>query len=209
MGARVGCRQLTSAPDSESDDVARRVALAGHRGDTDLARRHLTHPDRRVRTIALRALHRAGDLRAAEWTAATTDAEPAVRGQRPQRVADGRDHGAGQAEERIVQHEQPRPRHESPRDRDHLLLASREQTGRLVPALAQHREERLEARACRRRLPAGRPQVGAEVQVLGHGQLVEEPAAFRDRRHAESGDPVRRQARDRDAVETDGPRPEG
>ncbi len=79
MGARLRCCQLTDSPQPEHDDVGRRVALAGHRGDTDLARQHLAHSDPRVRTIALRALQRAGDLRIAEWVGASTDPDPAVR----------------------------------------------------------------------------------------------------------------------------------
>lgn len=79
MGARLGCRQLTDASQPGHDEVARSVALAGHRGDASLARRHLTHPDPRVRTIALRALQRAGDLQVAEWVSASTDPDPSVR----------------------------------------------------------------------------------------------------------------------------------
>jgi HEAT repeat protein len=79
VGARLGCRQLSDAPQPEHDDVGRRVALAGHRGDTALARQHLAHADPRVRAIALRALQRAGDLQIAEWVSASTDPDPAVR----------------------------------------------------------------------------------------------------------------------------------
>jgi HEAT repeat protein len=57
----------------------RRVALAGHQGDSELARSHLTDDDAAVRATALRALARAGALRSAELAAATDDADPSVR----------------------------------------------------------------------------------------------------------------------------------
>lgn len=57
----------------------RRAALAGHTGDTDTARRLLIHPDPKVRSTALGALNRLGELRTDELLAAFADTEPAVR----------------------------------------------------------------------------------------------------------------------------------
>jgi len=57
----------------------RRVALAGHRGDADEARRGLADPAATVRTTALGALARIGALTAADLVVAARDPEPAVR----------------------------------------------------------------------------------------------------------------------------------
>ena len=45
-----------------------------------------------------------------------------------------------QAERRLVEQHQPRPRHQRAADRQHLLLAARQRAGALVGALLQHRE---------------------------------------------------------------------
>jgi HEAT repeat protein len=57
----------------------RAVALAGHTGDTPLARDALTDPDGRVRATAIGALERLGALAAADVDQALTDVDPAVR----------------------------------------------------------------------------------------------------------------------------------
>jgi HEAT repeat protein len=57
----------------------REVALAGHLGDADTARRGLTDPDPQVRATALAAADRTGRLGSAELTAALHDPEPQVR----------------------------------------------------------------------------------------------------------------------------------
>jgi HEAT repeat protein len=63
------------------ESVARRreVAVAGHRGDTTTARRHLGDPDPSVRATALGALARSGGLTADDLAAGLTDAVPSVR----------------------------------------------------------------------------------------------------------------------------------
>lgn len=61
------------------DDVAAAIALAGHRGDTELARRHLTDDNARYRRLAVSALHRIGDLSTDELTAALGDPAAQVR----------------------------------------------------------------------------------------------------------------------------------
>lgn len=72
-----------SEPDAEPDaDAAarrRRAAVAGHTGDHDTARLLLTDPDDRVRSTALGALERLGDLRPEELLAAFDDPSPLVR----------------------------------------------------------------------------------------------------------------------------------
>jgi HEAT repeat protein len=64
-----------------ADNLVRRrqVALAGHRGDTATARRHLTDPDATVRATALEALNRIGDLQPDDLATGLTDREPVVR----------------------------------------------------------------------------------------------------------------------------------
>ena len=56
-----------------------RVVVAGHRGDVELATRHLDDDDAGVRGAALGALERAGALADATLTAAFDDPDPGVR----------------------------------------------------------------------------------------------------------------------------------
>ncbi len=57
----------------------REVAVAGHKGDTDLARSYIGDTDASVRASALRALWRCGELSNAELKAALGDGDPVVR----------------------------------------------------------------------------------------------------------------------------------
>ena len=57
----------------------RAVAIAGHTGDVETARRGLAHDDGDVRSAALGALQRLGALDDATVTAAFADPDPAVR----------------------------------------------------------------------------------------------------------------------------------
>ena len=57
----------------------RDVVIAGHRGDSDTARRALTDPAGSVRASALAALMRCGDARNDEVQAALSDPDPEVR----------------------------------------------------------------------------------------------------------------------------------
>ncbi len=57
----------------------RAIALAGHRGDAEVARAGLGDPEPKVRATALGALDRCGDLTVEELTAALGDAAPEVR----------------------------------------------------------------------------------------------------------------------------------
>lgn len=61
------------------EPAAVEAALAGHRGDADTARRHLSDTAAAVRAVALRALSRSGDLTADELAAAVDDRDPLVR----------------------------------------------------------------------------------------------------------------------------------
>jgi HEAT repeat protein len=59
--------------------VRRAVAIAGHTGDVETARRGLEHSDPAVRATALTALDRLGRLADAELEAAFADPDPVVR----------------------------------------------------------------------------------------------------------------------------------
>jgi HEAT repeat protein len=60
-------------------DRRRRVVVAGHRGDTELAMEHLADDDPGVREAALGALARIGSLTDAQVSAAFADPAPVVR----------------------------------------------------------------------------------------------------------------------------------
>ena len=64
-----------------ADEVSRRrvVAMAGHQGDTDTARRHLADPAGAVRATALGALARAGAITGGDLAAGLADDDPVVR----------------------------------------------------------------------------------------------------------------------------------
>lgn len=57
----------------------RAVAVAGHRGDIEVIRAHTQDADSSIRAAAIGALHRAGDLHAADLRAGLADPVPAVR----------------------------------------------------------------------------------------------------------------------------------
>jgi HEAT repeat protein len=63
----------------ESRPDRRAIAIAGHAGDVETARRGLEHPDATVRATALTALERLGELDDAGILAAFADPDPVVR----------------------------------------------------------------------------------------------------------------------------------
>src|SRR5499425_3505481 len=105
----------------------------------------------------------------------------------------------GQPHRRLVHEEDAGGGHESPRHREHLLLASAHAAGELTPPLSEHREGlegQLEVGAdLRARL---RP-VGAQEQIFFHGELGEEPAPLRHEGDAETHDLLGGDAREIDA----------
>ena len=84
----------------------------------------------------------------------------ALGGDPAQRLADLADDDRREPERRLVEQQQPRPRHQRAADRQHLLLAAAEQAGALVEPLAQDREQ-LEDVASRCRARARRTRRGA------------------------------------------------
>ena len=69
-----------------------------------------------------------------------------------------------EAERRLVEQQQPRPRHQRARDRDHLLLAARERAGRRVEPRGQRREELADARRATRAARAALPGRGCPAR---------------------------------------------
>ncbi len=100
----------------------------------------------------------------------------------------------------------PRPRHQGPADRQHLLLAARQRAGHLPAALLEDREtleDPVEVAADAVRVAA---QVAPHVQVLLHAHVREHVPAFRAVGDAAGQDRARRGTGDVLAVEGDAPR---
>jgi len=83
----------------------REAATAGHVGDAAGARSHLHDGDPMVRSSALRALERAGDLAARELEAALADPAPAVRLTGLELAAGRDDISTAAAADRLVDHD--------------------------------------------------------------------------------------------------------
>ncbi len=111
----------------------------------------------------------------------------------------------GEAERGLVEEQQARADHEGARDREHLLLASRQRARGLACALAKDGKERERAL---RRLGDARPRHGmaAHEQVLVHGELGEDFAPLGHVADAGGDDGVGRRAGDVAAVEDNAPR---
>ncbi len=120
---------------------------------------------------------------------------PVQLGHNPEDLA--RDDGR-EAERRLVEHQQSRPRQERAREREHLLLAARQRPRLLVSPLlepgevAEHRRE------------VGPPEhVAAHAQVLPDGQFGEDAATFGDVRDPGSRHCLRRRPAEPLAAEHD------
>src|SRR6266542_2338281 len=92
-----------------------------------------------------------------------------------------------EAEARLVEHEEPRLRHERAPDRAHLLLPAGEAAGDLATPLAQPRERREDLLEVPRRGGAHARVVGAELEVLAHRELRPELAPLGHERDPELG----------------------
>ena len=108
---------------------------------------------------------------------------------------------------RLVEQQQPGPRHQGAADRAHLLLAARERAGLLRLALLEPREQAVRAIEVLGDAVGVRALVGAELEVLAHGHAREQAPALGALRDAELDDVVRRTAGDVVAREGDLPRP--
>src|SRR5438093_994341 len=109
-----------------------------------------------------------------------------------------------EAEERLVDHEQSRLRHEAARDGDHLLLTAGERVRRLTGARGDDREELGDALVFRLAGAARRRVIAAEPDVLAHAEVREEPPPLEHVGDAAADDAVSGQTRDGLALEGDG-----
>src|SRR5215470_1433752 len=108
-----------------------------------------------------------------------------------------------EAERRLVHDQEPRLRDQRARDREHLLLTARERAGELAAALAQaweQPEDLVDARGERRPVA---PDERAHLEILVDGQRREQLSAFRNPRHPELVDAMRRHAVNGPALELD------
>src|SRR5581483_3593654 len=93
------------------------------------------------------------------------------------------------ADEGLIEQEQPRIRHERAADRHHLLLPAAQLAGVLLVLLLQNRKQREHVGERLIQRIAGAARVRAYRQVLEDGHSGKEPAAFRHQRHtARDGD---------------------
>src|SRR5438876_514678 len=101
----------------------------------------------------------------------------------------------------LVHQQHPGVRHQRAGNREHLLLAARERSGDLVPALAQAWEERRHGveRPQHRQITA-RPASGHR-EILAHGEAPKDTAALGHERDAVGGDRLRGAPGDGPAVD--------
>ena len=101
-----------------------------------------------------------------------------------------------EAERRLVEQQQLRPRHQRARDRQHLLLAARQRAGALLHALLAAAETSVKprSRSLLDRCLVLR-EIGAHLEVLEHRQVGEDAAPFGRHRDAARDELVRRAAR--------------
>ena len=123
-------------------------------------------------------------------------------------LEDLRDQLRHDPEGRLVEHQEPRLRHQPPTDRQLLLLAAGERLGPLPLALRQPREEG-ENRFERLLRPLFRIDgVRPHEQVVDHGESTEELAPLRHHGDPPPHDVVRRDGVEGLAVQEDLPGPE-
>src|SRR4051812_47099755 len=107
------------------------------------------------------------------------DAHPLLLVDDPQDAEDLLDQDRREPERRLVEQQQPGPRHQRARDREHLLLAAAQRPGLLIHPGAQHREVVAHPGDVPGD-PGVAPAQRAEPQVLVDGQAHERAAALGD-----------------------------
>ena len=112
-------------------------------------------------------------------------------------------HDRRQAHGRLVEQDQLGARHEGAAHREHLLLAAREAARSLALALGQHGKERVHALEALAVVRPRRGQERAHLQIVGHGELREEPPALGHVRDAVGDDVIRRMPGQLHALEGD------
>ena len=83
-----------------------------------------------------------------------------------------------QPQRRLIEQEQTRPGHEGAAEGEHLLFLAAEGAPELTAAVAQPREERVDAREALRGTRAVVDEVGADPGILLHRQLGKDLAAL-------------------------------
>src|SRR5262249_37896387 len=101
-----------------------------------------------------------------------------------------------QAERRLVEHDEVGRAHQATRDREHLLLAARERSGRLARTFAQDREHRQHALAILLTQAARARQQRAHIEVFGNAERREYLPALGHLPNAEIADAEARPAGD-------------
>src|SRR5919109_328095 len=87
-------------------------------------------------------------------------------------------HDRREPQRRLVEHQETRPQHQGPRHRQHLELAAAQAARWLRPPLLEAREPAVAATQVLLDGGAVAAHVGAEAEVLLHGQLGEGPPAL-------------------------------
>ena len=115
------------------------------------------------------------------------------------------DHDGGEAERRLVEHQELGLAHQRLGDRQHLLLAARQDAGQRGRPLGQHGEEIVDEVVAPLFLAAVEARaVEAELEVGVHVLAAEQAAALGDMQQAEIDDAMRPRAGNGLAVEGDG-----
>ena len=116
-----------------------------------------------------------------------------------------------EAERRLVDEKQRRIRHQASADRDHAAFAARQPADRNAHQLSQRRKYLQDALFALRPLTPGPRGEGAGIEMLLHGQAMEDLVALRDERQSCAHDLVGVSSRalaartsDLDAVQFDG-----
>lgn len=87
-----------------------------------------------------------------------------------------------ESERRLVHHDQLRLRHKRAPDREHLLLAARERSGKLPLALLKSREQPVYSREVRAQIVAS--QIRSDLEVFLDGQVRENVTPLGDKHDA-------------------------
>src|SRR3982074_2700640 len=117
-------------------------------------------------------------------------------------VEDGVHHLRGQAQRWFVQEQELGLGQQSSRNREDLLLASRELSGEQVPPLTEDRELLHQSFNVAMSRAAVSPPPGAELEVLADRQTRRDLASFRDLDEALADDPVGRCCREIELTES-------
>src|SRR3989454_845453 len=185
--------------------AARRPALAAQEDSPDLRRpQQLRGAAVDHRAPALQHVAAGGDGERQLHVLLDEQQGHAVAVDPANRLGQVRDDLGREAEERLVDHEQPRPRHEAARDGDHLLLTAGERVRRLTRARGDDREELGDALVFRLAGAARRRVIAAEPDVLAHAEVREEAPPLEHVGDATADDAVSGQTRDGLALEGDG-----